>query len=117
MVNNEKVEDVHQLSVPAGGIRDYHISEKLHNKQMWIVVEGALLPLCYENLSSHSMEIWMQHLITHEVPQQRSDVDLKPSSIHQIKVTINIYIKVIFLKKKLFLENQSVLRHKSNFFV
>lgn len=86
MVNNEKVEEVHRLSIPRNGIRDYHINEKLHNKQMWIGVEGALLPRYYENLSSHSMEIWVQQLSVDEVPQQHTNVHLKTSSIRQVKV-------------------------------
>lgn len=61
MVNNEKVEEMHQLSIPRNGIKDYHIKQKLQNKQVWLMVEGALLPRYYENLSSESLEIWIQH--------------------------------------------------------
>lgn len=87
MMNNEKVEEVHQLSIPKNGVRDYHINEKLQNKEMWLMVEGALLPRYYENLSSHSMQIWVEHLTTDELPKQRTNNYLKSSSISEIKVT------------------------------
>lgn len=86
MMNNEKVEEVHQLSIPRDGIKDYQIKQKLQNKQLWLMVEGALLPRYYENLSSHSLEIWIQQIITDEVPPQRTNVHLDSFSIRQIKV-------------------------------
>lgn len=87
MVNNEKVEEVHQLSIPRDSAKNYYIKEKLQNKQMWLMVEGALLPRYYENLSSHFIEIWIQHLIVDDLLQQRSNIHLDSSSIRQIKVT------------------------------
>lgn len=86
MVNNEKVEQVHRLSIPRDGVEDYIVNEKLRNKQMWLVVEGALLPRCYENLSSHSLEIWVQHLIVDDLPNQYENGQLESGNIRQVKV-------------------------------
>lgn len=57
------------------------------------MVEGALLPRYYENLSSHSMEIWIQHLITDEVLQDHTNVHLDSFSIRQIKVLELEFVK------------------------
>lgn len=89
MVNNKKIEENHQLSVPKDCIKDYYINEKLQDNQIWLMVKGALLPGYYENLSSYSMIIWIQHLITDQVPPGHANVHFI-SHIQQVKVYKNI---------------------------
>ncbi|XP_046833605.1 P protein isoform X1 [Vespa velutina] len=67
MVKNEKVEKMHQISIPSNEIRHYKLQGLVESKRISIRVEGSLLPPIKENLnlnlSSHHLTIWLSSLI------------------------------------------------------
>ncbi|XP_043678811.1 P protein isoform X2 [Vespula pensylvanica] len=63
MVKNEKVEKMHQISIPSNEIRHYKLQGLVESKRISIRVEGSLLPPIKEdlnlNLSNHHLTIWL----------------------------------------------------------
>lgn len=87
MANNEKVQDVHQISIPEDGVSSkyriyylrrlqlffctltgYVINKKPINNKLGIKLKGALIPKYYGNLSTDIMSVWVQLMLMKEVP-------------------------------------------------
>lgn len=63
-MKNEKVQETHQISIPNGATKSYSIMESPSEEKIKIMVEGALLPEYYANLSTHTMFVWIQLVVT-----------------------------------------------------
>lgn len=67
MVKSERVEKMHQISIPANQIRHYKLQGLVASKQISIIIEGSLLPPIKEdlntNLSTHYLMIWLSVLV------------------------------------------------------
>lgn len=85
MVKNEKMQEVHQLSVPEQGLTDYYVREEVTDDGLWISLQGALLPPFYANLSSRWLDVWVQRVVTMEDPSVRN-IHITPSSIVEVQV-------------------------------
>ncbi|KAK2576947.1 hypothetical protein KPH14_005560 [Odynerus spinipes] len=67
MVKSERVEKMHQISIPANEIRHYKLQGLVASKRISIIIEGSLLPPIKEdlnaNLSAHHLMIWLSLLV------------------------------------------------------
>ncbi|KAF3423855.1 hypothetical protein E2986_05841 [Frieseomelitta varia] len=66
MIKSEKIEELHQISIPSGQIKNYKMFGDVSNKHVNLVVEGSLLPpikpIKYENVSDKYLMIWLELL-------------------------------------------------------
>ncbi|XP_065169611.1 P protein [Atheta coriaria] len=83
MMKNERVHVRHHLSIPRDSTKGYIISEAIVTQNMEISLEGALLPSYYANLSSHTMNVWVQLIKTSFRPSNISN--LRSSDILSVK--------------------------------
>ncbi|XP_018563114.1 P protein [Anoplophora glabripennis] len=81
MANNETVQDMHQISIPRDSISSYIIFKKPQNSKLKVVLEGALLPPYYSNLSTDWLSVWVQLMVIKQKP-------LNPSSIKSSDVVL-----------------------------
>ncbi|KAK1131690.1 hypothetical protein K0M31_015851 [Melipona bicolor] len=64
MIKSEKIEELHQISIPSGQIKSYKMFGEVSNKHVNLMVEGSLLPpIKYENVSDKYLMIWLELLV------------------------------------------------------
>ncbi|XP_031837622.1 P protein isoform X2 [Nomia melanderi] len=77
MIKSEKIETMHQISIPAGQIRNYKLHGDILSKQINVVVEGALLPPAKltsdRNISERYLMMWL------ELTESETDITNKSS--------------------------------------
>ncbi|XP_076256853.1 P protein-like isoform X2 [Rhynchophorus ferrugineus] len=74
IVNTEKVQTMHQISIQKDAINSYIISRDETTKNVKILLEGALLPAYYGNLSANHLHVWIQLLVVKRKPRSTSDI-------------------------------------------
>ncbi|KAF7272285.1 hypothetical protein GWI33_014911 [Rhynchophorus ferrugineus] len=74
IVNTEKVQIMHQISIQKDAINSYIISRDETTKNVKILLEGALLPAYYRNLSANHLHVWIQLLVVKRKPRSTSDI-------------------------------------------
>ncbi|XP_076162409.1 P protein isoform X2 [Ptiloglossa arizonensis] len=64
MLKSEKIETMHQISIPKGQIRHYKIHGDISSKQITVMIEGSLLPPTniteYKNVSEKYLMVWLE---------------------------------------------------------
>ncbi|KOX78697.1 P protein [Melipona quadrifasciata] len=64
MIKSEKIEELHQISIPSGRIKSYKMFGEVSDKHVNLMVEGSLLPpIKYENVSDKYLMIWLELLV------------------------------------------------------
>ncbi|KAK5638427.1 hypothetical protein RI129_012722 [Pyrocoelia pectoralis] len=63
MAKHVTVRENHQVSIPKNTSKGYIISEIPSHDKLWVRLGGALLPPYYSNLSTHSLQVWVQFII------------------------------------------------------
>ncbi|KAK9294919.1 hypothetical protein QLX08_010612 [Tetragonisca angustula] len=67
MIKSEKIEELHQISIPSRQIKSYKMFGEVSDKHVNLVVEGSLLPpikpIKYENVSDKYLMIWLELLV------------------------------------------------------
>ncbi|CAH1980081.1 unnamed protein product [Acanthoscelides obtectus] len=81
MANNETVQDMHQISIPSGSVKSYMILNKPKTDKIRVVLEGALLPPYYGNLSKDVMVVWVQLMVMKDVPRPIDTSAIRDSDI------------------------------------
>ncbi|XP_060515962.1 P protein isoform X2 [Cylas formicarius] len=74
MINNEKIQDLHQISIQNNTINSYIIFKKTNTSKLNVMLEGALLPPYYGNLSYNWLSVWVQLLVVNKMPKSTSDI-------------------------------------------
>ncbi|CAH0549056.1 unnamed protein product [Brassicogethes aeneus] len=80
MVNNVKVQDMHQISVPKESTESYVILKKPKDNKVTVMLAGALLPPYYGNLSKHWMTVYIQLIVLNKMPIDK-DRSIEESNI------------------------------------
>ncbi|XP_030764311.1 P protein [Sitophilus oryzae] len=73
-MNNEKVQSTHQISIQNGSISSYVIHKDENTKKVEIMLEGAMLPTYYRNLTVDRLNVWIQLLVVKRKPRSTSDL-------------------------------------------
>ncbi|XP_015430492.1 PREDICTED: P protein [Dufourea novaeangliae] len=67
MIKSEKIETMHQISVPRGQVKNYKIHGDISSKHISVVVEGSFLPpaklMSHMNVSERYLMLWLE--LTH----------------------------------------------------
>lgn len=83
MLHNVNVQDMHQISVPKDVSHSYVILNKPKQDKVTVMLEGALLPLYYSNLSTHSMSVYIQIIVVDEMPSKERDLNKSNIILHR----------------------------------
>ncbi|VEN62049.1 unnamed protein product [Callosobruchus maculatus] len=86
MANNETVQDMHQISIPSGSVKSYMVLNKPKTDKIRVVLEGALLPPYYGNLSKDMMIVWIQLMVMKDVPKPINTSAIRDSDILWLQV-------------------------------
>ncbi|KAJ8916646.1 hypothetical protein NQ315_000291 [Exocentrus adspersus] len=97
MANSETVQDMHQISIPKGSISSYVIFKKPKNDKLKVVLEGALLPTYYGNLSGDYISVWVQLMVIKQKPSNASSI--KPSDVVLIQNVSDVWLVPIVAEK------------------
>lgn len=85
ITKKEKISSMHQLSIPSSHAKSYLILDRPTKDQISLVVEGALLPHYYANLSARWMNVWV------EMFETRVALELStPLKENHIKHSVNV---------------------------
>ncbi|XP_065353669.1 P protein-like [Cloeon dipterum] len=77
MIKGEKVNNMHQVSIPAAASTCYEIHGIPNRDVIEVTLEGSIMPHYFVNMSSHKMTVWIeQHF---EVPEARIGEMFAPS--------------------------------------
>ncbi|XP_076289649.1 P protein [Lasioglossum baleicum] len=64
MTKSEKIETMHQISIPRGQIRNYQMHGDISSKQIDVIIEGSLLPPAklpsHMNVSQKYLMLWLE---------------------------------------------------------
>ncbi|XP_012344247.1 P protein-like isoform X1 [Apis florea] len=64
VIKSEKIESLHQISIPSGQIKSYKMYGEIPRKYISIMLEGSLLPpvkpIEYANISDRYLMIWLE---------------------------------------------------------
>ncbi|XP_078053556.1 P protein [Augochlora pura] len=64
MIKSEKIETMHQISIPKGQIRNYKLHGDISSKQINVIIEGSLLPPAklpsHVNISERYLTLWLE---------------------------------------------------------
>lgn len=87
MMRNEGSTKLHQISVPpAQYSRGHYISElPSKKKQVIVTLQGAILPSCYGNLSTHWLAVWIELVNLNVIPDNITDT--MGFQIHDLRVS------------------------------
>lgn len=65
MLNSERIESMHQISIPKGEVKNYKLYGNVCSRQVSIMLEGSLLPPAksladYANVSESYLMVWLE---------------------------------------------------------
>ncbi|XP_016915306.2 P protein-like isoform X1 [Apis cerana] len=70
VIKSEKIESLHQISIPSGQIKSYKMYGEIPRKYISIMLEGSLLPpvkpIEYANISDRYLMIWLELLFNED---------------------------------------------------
>ncbi|XP_043789290.1 P protein-like [Apis laboriosa] len=70
VIKSEKIESLHQISIPSGQIKSYKMYGEIPRKYISIMLEGSLLPpvkpIEYANISDRYLMIWLEFLFNED---------------------------------------------------
>ena len=92
IIKSEKVETMHQISIPKHQIRNYKMYGNISGKQISVTIEGSLLPSNkldeHTNVSERYLMLWLELLIA-----EGNDTDQSPFGYSkQIKNISNVWM-------------------------
>ncbi|XP_076244373.1 P protein [Calliopsis andreniformis] len=86
ILKSEKIETMHQISIPNGEIRNYKMHGNTFSQHISVTVEGSLLPAMksnqYMNVSERYLMLWLELLI-----DERNDTDLSEYSVQSKNIS------------------------------
>ncbi|XP_017792609.1 PREDICTED: P protein-like [Habropoda laboriosa] len=67
MIKSEKIESMHQISIPTGQVKNYKMHGSITGKQISVILEGSLLPSVkytkYTNTTDRYLLVWLELLV------------------------------------------------------
>ncbi|KAJ8978681.1 hypothetical protein NQ317_015649 [Molorchus minor] len=84
MTNYEKVQDMHQIIVPKNTAKMYEIMKTPFTNKLRVVVDGALLPSYYGNLTTECLSVWVQLLVGKKKASRFDDVSKSDITVRNI---------------------------------
>ncbi|XP_025830760.1 P protein-like isoform X2 [Agrilus planipennis] len=83
MRKTEIVPGTHQINVAKGKAKSFSIFDAPKSKKLEIMLDGAMLPEYYRNLSQHSMDVWVEGVVTSQPANNNSN--LKEANVLSVK--------------------------------
>ena len=93
ITKKEKITSMHQISIPPSLAKSYLILDRPTKDQISLVVEGALLPHYYANLSARWMNVWVEMFETRvalELSTPLRENHIKHSTVNTLDNNKNI---------------------------